>query len=68
MTTWSHVCRFIDHGQGGTDASSAGFFADPTYDFGLAQLAMGNVYIVIGTANYPNGELQGHAVLGWAAA
>ncbi len=60
--------RFIDHGQPGADAASASVFADPTYDFGLEQLALGNVYIVIGTADHPGGELQGHAVLGWAAA
>ena len=42
-------------------------FNDPTYDFGVQQLLKGNVYIVIGTSDHPQGELQGHAVLGYAA-
>ncbi|CAL5219616.1 g1486 [Coccomyxa viridis] len=40
---------------------------DPTYSFGVQQLAANNVYIVIGTADFPKGELEGQAVLGWPA-
>lgn len=40
---------------------------DPTYNFGVQQLAAHNVYIVIGTADFPKGELEGQAVLGWPA-
>ncbi len=40
---------------------------DPTYEYGVQQLLAGNVYVVIGTARYPQGELSGHAVLGRAA-
>ena len=40
---------------------------DPTYKFGVQQLAANNVYIVIGTADFPKGELEGQAVLGWPA-
>ena len=62
------VCRFIDGGGSAVNVTDSGFFPDPTYDFGLEELAMGNVYIVIGTADNPAGELQGHAVEGWASA
>ena len=56
---WPH--RFVD-----TSAKSTSpFFSDPTYDFGVKQLLSGNVYIIIGTADHPEGELQGHAQLGW---
>lgn len=41
---------------------------DPTYEYGIQQLVSGNVYVVIGTAKYPQGELSGHAVLGWGTA
>ena len=40
---------------------------DPTYGFGVQQLAANNVYIVIGTADFPKGELEGQAVLGYPA-
>ena len=50
------------------NSSDSGFFADPSFSFGLQELAIGNVYIVIGTADHPTGELQGHAVEGWASA
>lgn len=58
------ACRFVD---GGGGASKSPFFADPTFDFGVQQLLSQNVYIVIGTADHPDGELQGHAELGWVA-
>ncbi|BDA42417.1 hypothetical protein COCOBI_03-3040 [Coccomyxa sp. Obi] len=66
-TGW--VGRFIDTSPTRALSTSAAKFTfnDPTYDFGVQQLLKGNVYIVIGTSDHPQGELQGHAVLGWPA-
>ena len=50
------------------DAVSRVTVNDPTYAYGIEQLVQGNVYVVIGTSRYPQGELSGHAVLGWGAA
>ncbi len=63
------MCRFIDQSPSRALSTSAAKFTfnDPTYDFGVQQLLKGNVYIVIGTSDHPQGELQGHAVLGYAA-
>ncbi|KAK9835135.1 hypothetical protein WJX81_000395 [Elliptochloris bilobata] len=50
------------------DTVSRATVNDPTYEYGIQQLVAGNVYVIIGTARYPQGELSGHAVLGWGAA
>ena len=59
------VCSFVE--QSPLKGITGNSVTDPTYSFGVQQLFAQNVYIIIGTADFPKGELEGHALLGWPA-